>query len=308
MDSITDAMMAGDIRACSDRSIAALQSGVSDIRAVSGFLLGVFNQRGPEALPDIADVLCEVLAKRWHCLGPERNRDRVADSCLVLFFRVLRSSVEFRESRRDEEWQRWAVTMPTDLGPSAVSALTRLSATVTQIIAKPRSNAELDRLCARAEALFRPKAPCPTDPTFDVQVTAAQAPTTDIPPPAPDILPAAPIIMAEVAADPVAALRSTCSSPVSSPFQLLLRKLAAFETLVERAQMAKAAIVAADLNEIFEHFDPRVYFPAILAPYFRALNEHIEELAPHLNRASDPVCQAQQQLYGVDLDAFMDSK
>jgi hypothetical protein len=87
-----------------------------------------------------------------------------------------------------------------------------------------------------------------------------------------------------------------------------LRKLAAFETLVERAQMAKAAIVAAELNEIFEHFDPRVYFPAILAPYFRALNEHIEELAPHLNRASDPVCQAQQQLYGVDLDAFMDSK
>ena len=88
--------------------------------------------------------------------------------------------------------------------------------------------------------------------------------------------------------------------------QLLRRKLRAFETLVERQEVAKAAVVASDLREIVQNFDPVVYLPKLFANYFRLLASSVDELMPYWMDSESPGWQAMEQFYRADLDAFLD--
>jgi hypothetical protein len=93
--------------------------------------------------------------------------------------------------------------------------------------------------------------------------------------------------------------------PVSAALERFIQKLEAFEALVQRGEMGKAAIVAQDVRRIVEHFDPRVYLPSLLAPHFRLLSSHIDEISPHWEASEGPAWQALEQLYQVDLEAFV---
>ena len=93
---------------------------------------------------------------------------------------------------------------------------------------------------------------------------------------------------------------------VSPALARFILKLEAFAGLVERGEMGKAAIVARDIKAAVDDFDPRVYLPALLAPHFRLLSAHIEAIAPHWAAAGSPAWEALEQLYKVDLDAFLE--
>ncbi len=62
----------------------------------------------------------------------------------------------------------------------------------------------------------------------------------------------------------------------------LMRKLAAFDTLVEREDFQAASVVAADVLSLVERFDPRVYLPLLFSRFFAGLSTHAETLEPLL--------------------------
>jgi hypothetical protein len=92
---------------------------------------------------------------------------------------------------------------------------------------------------------------------------------------------------------------------LSPPMQLLLRRLAAFEKLTARGDLERAAIVAEDVRGTLESFDPRVYFPRLFSPYARAFANHVNDLAPYWDNLGSPSWRALDQLYRLDLDAFL---
>jgi len=87
--------------------------------------------------------------------------------------------------------------------------------------------------------------------------------------------------------------------------QLLLRKMKAFELLVEKEEFNKAAIVADDINEIIANFDPRIYFPKIFSRYslLRALK--IADISAFEEYKGSVEWLTMQDLYKVDLDSFV---
>jgi hypothetical protein len=93
--------------------------------------------------------------------------------------------------------------------------------------------------------------------------------------------------------------------PISPAMELLLRKLHAFDSLVTQQDFLKAGIVAADVLGTIERFDPRVYLPTIFARFFSGLSSHAETLEPMLHNTESLAFRSLDQLYRVDLDAFL---
>ena len=87
--------------------------------------------------------------------------------------------------------------------------------------------------------------------------------------------------------------------------QLLLRKMKAFDLLVEKEEFNKAAIVADDINDIIANFDPRIYFPKIFSRYslLRALK--ISDISAFEGHKGSVEWQTMQDLYKVDLESFV---
>ena len=93
----------------------------------------------------------------------------------------------------------------------------------------------------------------------------------------------------------------------SAALALLVRKIALFSELAEDEDFLKASVVALDVQRTLASFDPRVYLPALCAPFFAALVEHAEDVEAQSKRQSGLRFQALEQLYRADLDAFVRS-
>jgi hypothetical protein len=109
---------------------------------------------------------------------------------------------------------------------------------------------------------------------------------------------------------PVEAPRSAPASagpsiPVSPALAQLMRKLAAFDTLVERQDFHRASVVAADVLHVVEHFDPRVYLPALFSRFFAGLSTNAEQVESLLQSTETLSFRSLDQLYRVDLDTFL---
>lgn len=86
----------------------------------------------------------------------------------------------------------------------------------------------------------------------------------------------------------------------------LRRKLEGFSHLVDRGEFAKAAIIARDVQQVIERFDPVEFLPSLFAGYFRVLSQRLDDLRPHLEQADDTPWQVLTRFYQADLDGFLE--
>lgn len=91
----------------------------------------------------------------------------------------------------------------------------------------------------------------------------------------------------------------------STALTSLREKLAAFQQLSARGDLARAAIIARDVQQLIEDFDPVVYFPALFADYFRAMSRNLEALRPHLEQGDTSMWNVLSRFYQADLDGFV---
>lgn len=87
----------------------------------------------------------------------------------------------------------------------------------------------------------------------------------------------------------------------------LARTIESFVSLIERKEHLHAAVVADAIQQAIDHFDPRIYLPALLAPYFRALTTYSSELAAIFEQREHLSFRALAQLHKVDPAAFFDT-
>jgi hypothetical protein len=107
--------------------------------------------------------------------------------------------------------------------------------------------------------------------------------------------------------DAVALGGDTLQLPISYPFVELVRKLQAFELLVQGNQFRKAALVADDIHQILTAFDPRNYFPSVFSGFSASFSENFDALEKHAEERGTPRWQALGQFYKTDLERFVKS-
>lgn len=95
---------------------------------------------------------------------------------------------------------------------------------------------------------------------------------------------------------------------VSPQLELLIRKISAFERLLRRKNFARAAIIAQDVLQSFEHFDPRIYLPSVFSPFFSMLAQYGDKVEPVMKEPEGLTGRALKHLFEVDLDSFARGK
>lgn len=309
---------AGDYAAAAEKAAKCIEGGVTDIRVFGHFWLGVFLERGPEGISPMLSSAKSALDPHFDILCPEVRRDKVTDAALSLLFRTMVARIDFHEAARDATLKNWLSKSSPELAAAAREAAKELRTAIEKVVVKSRSVEQLSELENRIESVFG-RAPAPSAPASAPSAPAPSAETpastdeSDVPdlgPPsaeepeqpddfADEIHPFSP---GSSGTGERLAARSIEISPALDAF---LKKIDAFEALIERGDMSRASVVAADIRDAIETFDPRVYLPKLLAPYFRLLALHIDDIASSWEAMGSPAWRALEQYYKVDPEAFV---
>lgn len=282
----------GDAGGAAERSAVMIRAGVTDIRPLTYFAFGLFLDRGPFALAEIFDLMHAALEDHWSALRPQEKKDRLVGSALSWLFRTMIQHIEYHARMDDERFTEWRKADAPTAGGPALHAASLLRAAMASRLGVPRATDLLSELEARIRTHWNRPAAAPlraVPPPPEPEARAPEIADRADPPPA---------------HDPPA---STGGIEVSPAMALFLRKLSAFEILLDRGELGRAALVAEDINRTLDAFDPRIFLPKLLSPYFRLLSTRSLDLAGARDAHDPGSWRALEQLFLVDLDAFLES-
>lgn len=288
-----------------ERAFQLIDAGCKDVRAFIVYALAVFAARGPAAVPSLFESVSALLPAN----RTSGSATRATDTALRFGFRTMRAHLDFSERRPEATPLGWTEHLGADTAASVARACASLRSALLATFDDPLCEAELgavttrlEAYCARSKPMkstkVAPLAEAPAEPEAEVEPVSAVMSFV-----APDSPPAPPAF-ARRAADYRPELGTLPISPALHDF---IRKLQAFEHLLMSDSLAKAAIVASDIRSVITGFDPMTYLPALLSPHFRLLSQHGDALAAYEEHRSSPGGQALEQLYRVDLDAFLEA-
>jgi hypothetical protein len=280
-----------------------LRDGVRDVRIIGPYLFGSFVEQGLKAMPRIFHSASLCLTESWEAFGPREKKTVLANNGLRWLFKTLSRHLLHHERLKDEEWKRWRE--PSNRAPieEAIPLGESLMAICAKTLPGGDSGQAIRSLLSWLQehlSAVPAEAPPEKDPPLAIVPEPEEEPDEE-----PEAQESAPAPQPR----PVAARASMPASapglPISPAMELLLRKLQAFDVLVTQQDFLKAGIVAADVLGTIERFDPRVYLPTIFARFFSGLSSHAETLEPMLHNTESLAFRSLDQLYRVDLDAFL---
>ncbi len=281
---ITSLVENGEYQEAATQAEQILEEGAYDIRITGFFLYGVFLEQGLGDLNVILECLTRLITENWEAVGPVKNREKHVQASLNWFLRQLAKKLQYEEGKDSDVYQQWIAEVSSDDIQAALEASEGLQSALGEAL-EDQAEPLLDGLSKVNEWLG----------TFQRLVYRE-----------PELEPEAEAELAEMVA-PVGGPIADVAVPAEGSYhlQLLLRKMKAFERLVEKEEFNKAAIVGDDINDIIANFDPRIYFPKIFSRYslLRALK--IADISAFEEYKGSVEWQTMQDLYKVDLDSFV---
>lgn len=310
------------------RAAELLQGASGDVRLISVYLAGLFVERGAPGLPAVLDAV-EKLAE---------DRSRRTDSALEWLFRTIVDRIAYHTTRRDEAWEAWlrelsvdqvediaarcgAVSTRLDKGGSAAQKLGRF-AREKLLPAVTRAR----RAAAAAESAALQPAPEPEPQTAPQWHAPDRGPVPGLDDDDPDDVECDDDDPGDDESDdddadhdefdheerarrPDAVRREPRGSHdgmIDSPALAELRdKLLAFEIVLTRGELDKAAVVAHDIQAILGNFDPLVYLPALFGRYSELLHGAFSEIEARWHDTGSPQWRILAQFYRTNLAGFV---
>lgn len=291
---ITDSADRGDYLEAASKAAALLGKHIYDIRVIGYYLFGLMLEQGIGHMPALLGRIHTLLTDDLADVGPSQKKERVIDVTLHWLLQTMAERCRYHAAQHDATWAQWLSQLHPRLAGEIAQALDRVATEMQQLVEEPRCLGPLSRL--RRWVMDDLPRTRPTEiPAPGLAPAPARGPGDD-----------ARVAQVGQPSAPAAALtnRDAAESPA---MQMLLRKLRAFEMLIERGDMGKAAVVASDIRQTIESFDPLAYLPALFSTFFKLLSRSTGELMPHWEELASPAGQALQSFYRVDLDGFLDS-
>ena len=276
---IDSLVQAGEYRKAASAAASLIAEGVTDVHAITACLLGHFVAEGPRSLDAIFGLVHVMLTDAWTVLHPVARRERTVDAELRCMLRTIVALLDFEATGSDPGSHAW---QPADR-ETASRALA--ASDLVRDAAASIPDARFPALLSEVEAHLRA--------ALEHPLRSADAPETAPTPESPS--------------PPRPRPRELATTiEVSPAMATFLTKIRAFEVLVERGDLVRAAVVADDLRRTIEQFDPRVYLPQLFVRHFSLLSEHISTLAPMWENRESIEWQVMEQHYLVDLDGFIE--
>jgi len=285
---ITGLVENGEYEEAAIQAEQILQEGAYDIRITGYFLYGFFLEQGVGGMPAVLWCLANLFEENWDALGPLKNREKHAQTSLNWLFRQLLKKFQYEEGKDSDVYQKWIAEVSSEEVQEALDASERLQKALGMAL-EDMASPLLDGLSKVNDWLKTFQKVVYREPEVEEEAEmTAEAKTKGM-----------------VAPTSLGFGDEAVIAEGSYHLQLLLRKMQAFERLIEKEEFNKAAIVADDINDVIANFDPRIYFPKIFSRYslLRALK--IADISAFEEYKGSVEWQTMQDLYKVDLDSFV---
>jgi hypothetical protein len=341
LHAITHAVESGAVEQAASRAAALLAEGATEVTVITAHLLGVFLARGPASLEAVLDAMRCALREGWTALRPEARKGKVVDAAFRALLRHCVQRWDFALGARTAPRPTWE-ELDREGARRALAASSALREAGHEVLTAPRFVEQLSELEVRLRTALERATQRALSAASAPIVPAAVAPISEpapAPEPEPELEPeleeeglGLPDGFEEVLAESFRAFpddeEASFHAPppglarrrepavstsgemprleISPALSLLLRKLAAFETLLHRGDAPRAAVVAEDVRQALERFDPMEYFPTLLAPHFALLSAHLSDLRPYWEARGTLEWRVLEQHYRVDLDGFVE--
>jgi len=280
-------------------------AGIFDIRPLSYVLFVTFYEDGLVALGSIFDVASATFGPQKAIIGPQRNQASYLAKRLSWLWTTMNDYLAYYRKENGADWNRLRQGLTAENLGESIERGKKLSALLVDSSQEKNASTlalflgELRTLAAELEAAARKPAPAPADEDDEEDDESSDDEKSS----------GGEGIDSEEAAPAgtkaVRAGKRTVTLEVSPLFLEFIKKLQAFEKLVEQDKLVKAAIVADDLQNIIESFDPRAHFPGLLSRFSELLSEHAESLGEHLENRDSFAWKTMSQFYKVDLEKFV---
>lgn len=298
-DDIVTLVQEGNFELAAARCEAILAEGVYDIRLICYFLYGYWQEQGLASLPAVNQCLAHLLQENWEAIGPLGNREKYLEKSLDWLFRQLLKKIKYEEGKNSLLWQQWQASVSAEDAEEMLESGKSLRAGVISRL-EDKAGIIIDQWSKIDQWLrifqklqYRQPEPAASQPQQQQELAAmAEA----MPGPAAAVAPA----RVEPAKNGVMEIE------ISYHLQLLLKKLAGFERLLEQQSFPQAALLADDINQTLQAFDPKLYFPKIFETFVRMQAIHLEELLGYMDQRGSPEWEAMQEWLKVDADGFID--
>lgn len=303
---------------------ALMREGIFDIRLMGYYLYGVFVERGLAGLGDVFEALISVLGESgWPAVGPAKKKENHAQTSFVWLFTRAQKKLEAEEQKKGPEWEQWLATVDSEATGAILEKLAKFRKSLAVLGGDAKCSDQLQKIeawlkgyqklvyAAAAEQAAAAEAP-PPEMAEEVGATsgaAAAAPggAGAVAAPAAGGVAGGAAAMSLPGGVMMAGGGGAAAVPIvegSARLAELLRKIDTFDALVKRQDLARAAVVAADVTQILDAFDPRLYFPKLFVKFYAAFAPLADQIGEAWNMRESMSWKAMEQLYKVDLDAF----
>ena len=293
----------GEYNRAATEAETIIADGIYDIRVIGYFLYGVFLEQGIVGLADLFHCLVGLFQDNWEAVGPVRKREKHVQTSLNWLIKMLDRKLNYEESKKSDVWDLWLETSSSDDLEQALNQWDALRQAIAERLAE-EAGVVMDGLMKIQNWLRSFQQLVYTEPEpVDDDEEFAQEEDDEAQYDAPDDSPA--VAKPGKPDDGAVTTPDAVMVEGSHHLKILLKKLAAFESLVAARQFEKSAIVADDLNTIMANFDPKRYFPKLFSKYTLLRALHIGDITPYDQSKVTVEWQALQQLYEVDLEHFI---
>jgi hypothetical protein len=281
-DEILTLSQKGQHTEAAELSEATLADGIYDIRLICFFLYGYWLENGLASFLVLMDCLNNVVSENWAAVGPLSNRNRNLEKSLDWMFRQILKKIQYEQNKHSPLWRQWQ-TADTEVEVDKILEAGKTFRSGINRQLEASADASINQLNKIEQWLL----------VFRQIAAQPEADEIEDNPMAEDL-------------DPITALKTTgLEIGMSYHMELLLKKLAAFERVIQENKFLQAALLADDINQSLDNFDPKLYFPKLFENFVSQQALNFEELAAHAYRREEPQWQVMQEWLKVDIDGFI---
>ncbi|MEY3288171.1 MAG: hypothetical protein RLZZ419_413 [Pseudomonadota bacterium] len=289
VDEIATLAQSGEYAEAAALSEAIFAEGVYDVRLICFFLYGYWLEEGLASLADVVNCLNNVIVENCEAVGLFTKQGKNFEKSLDWLFRQILKKIQYEESKNSTLWQQWQADILTEEVNKILESGEVFRSSINHQLedkALPIVN-----LWSKIEKWLRVFQQLECPPLEPVQAEPEESDDD---------------ISVVVNAVPTTAFKSSGLQMESSyHMDLLLKKLAAFERLVQEQKFPRAALVADDINQTLSMFDPMLYFPKMLGAFIRLQALNFDELSSYADHRESQQWQAMQDWLKIDVDSFI---
>lgn len=264
---------------------------IYDIRFLIYALYADYKERGLLRLDESLDDLIDMLMRYWEQIGPVDRRDKYAKNSFAWLLKQIFIDLQTLQLEHGDAWASLLESCSQDLITLIIDRAEGIKVPLNERL-EDAAGPSFINLKELIDWLTEFKSLLPTpEPEALVGVDGVDSLSS---------------VEATTSVSQVPALSPSQIPSGSVHLQILNRKLALFQEVLAEGEMVKAAVIAMDVNQLLESFDPKKYFPDLFSSYFTNMVNYGDEINGIIEMSGSPNWQALVNLYEVDLDKFKD--